>query len=216
MNKIALIIKREYLSRVTKKSFIIMSLVGPMLFGMIFVVQFWLVSHEGEQKVIEIIDESGYFHGNMEGTGTISFIYPDDNLTRAKEELKANDSYGLLYIPDIDLNNPQGITFFAEKNPSIEVQSSLEWFIKNRIEEIRLGNFGIDKQQLDEIKTNINLNVINITDAGEKEGDVTISLIVGYIAAFLIYLFIFLYGLQTLRGVIEEKTSKIVEIIILR
>ncbi|NJN26747.1 MAG: ABC transporter permease [Cyclobacteriaceae bacterium] len=214
MNKIALIIKREYLSRVTKKSFIIMSLVGPMLFGMIFVVQFWLVSHEGEQKVIEIIDESGYFHGNMEGTGTISFIYPDDNLTRAKEELKANDSYGLLYIPDIDLNNPQGITFFAEKNPSIEVQSSLEWFIKNRIEEIRLGNFGIDKQQLDEIKTNINLNVINITDAGEKEGDVTISLIVGYIAAFLIYLFIFLYGLQTLRGVIEEKTSKIVEIII--
>ncbi len=214
MNKIGLIIIREYLTRVRKKSFIIMSLIGPILFGMIFVVQFWLVSRDSEEKYVEVIDESGYFKNKFEGTGAISFTFPDDNLENAKNDLKTNESYGLLYIPQLDLDNPQGVTFFAEKNPSIEVQSSLEWFIKNEIESIKLKNSGIDKEQLDKIKTQVSLNVINITDKGEKEGDVTVALVVGYIAAFLIYFFIFLYGVQTLRGVIEEKTSRIVEIII--
>ena len=214
MNKIGLIIIREYLTRVRKKSFIIMSLIGPLLFGLMFVVQFWLVSRDSDQKVVMVIDDSGYFKNLSEGTDAVSFTFPDSNIEEAKGELKSSDSYGLLYIPKLDLDNPQGVTFFAEKNPSIEVQSSLEWFIKNQIEDIKFKNSGIDKEQLDRIKTNIHLNVVNITDSGEKEGDVTIALIVGYIAAFLIYFFIFLYGVQTLRGVIEEKTSRIVEIII--
>ena len=88
MNKIGLIIMREYLTRVRKKSFIIMSLVGPLLFGLIFVVQFWLVSRDSDQKVVEIIDESGYFKDKFEGTGAISFVFPDGDIDQAKEDLK--------------------------------------------------------------------------------------------------------------------------------
>jgi ABC-2 type transport system permease protein len=214
MNKIGLIISREYLTRVKKKSFIIMSIVGPLLFGLIFVIPIWLASREGDEKIVEVLDESGYFRGKFEGTGSVSFVYLDDSIDEAKEALKSKGNYGLLYIPSIDLDDPKGIIFFGEKNPSIEVQSSLERFIKNEIEEIKLNESGIDKEKLDKIKTNISISVINMTEKGEKEGDVTTALIVGYAAALMIYFFIFLYGVQTLRGVIEEKTSRIVEVII--
>ncbi|MCK5704535.1 MAG: ABC transporter permease, partial [Cyclobacteriaceae bacterium] len=214
MNKIGLIIRREYLTRVRKKSFIIMSIVGPLLFGLIFVIPIWLASGEGDEKVIEVLDESGYFRGKFEGTGAVSFSYLDNSIDEAKEDLKSKNMYGLLYIPKLDLDDPKGITFFAEKNPSIEIQSSLERFLRKEIEDIKLARSGIDKEALDKIKTNIDLNVINLTDKGEKEGDVAVATITGYASAFLIYFFIFLYGVQTLRGVIEEKTSRIVEIII--
>ena len=90
----------------------------------------------------------------------------------------------------------------------------MERFLRKEIEDIKLARSGIDKEALDKIKTNIDLNVINLTDKGEKEGDVAVATITGYASALLIYFFIFLYGVQTLRGVIEEKTSRIVEIII--
>jgi len=214
MNKIALIIAREYLTRVRKKSFIIMSIVGPLLFGFMMVVPVWLASREGDEKVVEVLDESGYFRGKFEKAGSVSFIYLDNTIDEAKEDLKSKGTYGLLYIPKFDLYDPKGITFFAENNPSIEVQSSLERFMKNEIEEIKLNESGIDKEQLDKIKTNINISVISLTDKGEKEEDITTATIVGYAAAFMLYFFIFLYGVQTLRGVIEEKTSRIVEVII--
>jgi len=214
MNKIGLIIRREYLTRVRKRSFIIMSIVGPLLFALVFVIPIWLASGEGDEKTIEILDESGYFRGKFDGTGAVSFSYLDNTVEEAKSDLSAKNTYGLLYIPRLDLDDPKGITFFAEKNPSIEIQASLERLLKNEIEEIKLNESGIDKEKLDKIKTNINLNVINITYKGEKEGDVTVATITGYASALLIYFFIFLYGVQTLRGVIEEKTSRIVEVII--
>lgn len=214
MNKIGLIIQREYLTRVRKKSFIIMSIIGPLLFGLLMVIPIWLASRESDEKVIEILDESGYFKDKIEDTGVVSFTYLDKTIEDAKNDLSANDSYGLLYIPKLDLDHPEGITFFAEKNPSIEIQISLERLLKSKIESIKLDNSGIDKEKLDKIKTEIDLNIINLTDKGEKEGNVGVATATGYFAGFLIYFFVFLYGIQTLRGVIEEKTSRIVEIII--
>jgi ABC-2 type transport system permease protein len=214
MNKIGLIIAREYLTRVKKKSFIIMSIVGPLLFGLIFVIPIWLASREGDEKVIEVLDESGYFRGEFNDMASVSFIYLDDALEDAKTDLKDKGNYGLLYIPKLDLEQPEGIVFFAESNPSIEVQSSLERFLKNKIEDIKLNESGIDKEKLDKIKTNVDISVINITEKGEKEEDIIMATVVGYAAAFMLYFFIFLYGVQTLRGVIEEKSSKIVEVII--
>lgn len=214
MNKIGLIITREYLTRVRKKSFIIMSIIGPLLFGLLMVVPVWLGSREMDEKVVEVLDESGYFRENINNMGSISFVFMDTNLEDAKEQLRSRDSYGLLYIPDFELDKPSGITFFAESNPSFEIQSSIERILKNEIESIKLDQSGIDKEQLDRIKTRVDLNVVNITDKGEKEGDVVAASVVGYFGAFMLYFFIFLYGVQTLRGVIEEKTSRIVEVII--
>jgi len=214
MNKIGLIIAREYITRVRKKSFIIMSIIGPLLFGLMFVIPVWLASREGENKVIEVLDESGYFKDKFSSEGSVSFIYLNNSIDKAKESLSSNEYYGLLHIPKLDLEKPDNITFYAEKNPSIEIQGLIEKMLRNEIEDIKLSQSGIDKAQLEKIKTNVNLNVINITDVGEKEGDVIVATITGYIASLLIYMFIFMYGIQTMRSVIEEKTSRIVEVII--
>ena len=90
--------------------------------------------------------------------------------------------------------NHHYLSFFGEKNPSIEVQASLEHILENEIEDIKFKESGIDKEALEKIKTNVDLNVINITDKGEKEGDVALATGVGYVSALLIYFFIFLYA----------------------
>jgi ABC-2 type transport system permease protein len=214
MNKIFLIIAREYITRVRKKSFIIMSIIGPILFGLMFVIPVWLASREGENKVIEILDESGYFKDKFSNEGSVTFKYLNNSIDEAKETLSSNEYYGLLHIPKLDLEKPDNITFYAEKNPSIEIQGLIERMLRNEIEDIKLDQSGIDKVQLEKIKTPIDLNVINITEMGEKEGDVIVATITGYIASLLIYMFIFMYGIQTMRSIIEEKSSRIVEVII--
>lgn len=214
MRKIFLIIKREYLTRVRKRSFIIMSFVGPVLFGLMFLIPIWLVTREGEKKVIEVLDESGYFKGQFREKSDLKFRYIDESLEKAKENLSGQDKYGLLYIPPLNLDHPEGIVFFAEQNPSIEVQAELEQMLKRRIEDIKLERSGIDKEKLAGIKTKVNINTINISSAGEKEGDTGIATGAGYIASLLIYFFIFMYGIQVMRGVIEEKSNRIVEVIV--
>ncbi len=214
MNKILLIVKREYLTRVRKRSFIVMSIIGPVLFGLMFLIPIWLVTREGEQKVIEVLDESGYFIDKFEEKGSTKFVFINQEIDEAKESLPGSDKYGILYIPDIKLDNPEGIIFFAEQNPSIEVQADLERMIKRRIEDIKLERSGIDRDKLDSIKTRVSINTINISSEGEKEGDTGIATATGYIASLLIYFFIFMYGIQVMRGVIEEKSNRIVEVII--
>ncbi len=214
MHKILLIIKREYLTRVRKRSFIVMSIVGPVLFGLMFLIPIWLVTREGEQKIIEVLDESGYFNGQFNEKGNLRFRYINENLEKAKKDLSSSDKYGILYIPPLNLEHPEGIVFFAEQNPSIEVQAELEQMLKRKIEDIKLEQSGIDKEKLEKIKTKVNINTINISSAGEKEGDTGIATGVGYFASLLIYFFIFMYGIQVMRGVIEEKSNRIVEVIV--
>jgi ABC-2 type transport system permease protein len=214
MNKILLIISREYLTRVKKRSFVIMSIIGPLLFGALFAVPIWLASRESGEKVVKILDESGYFEGKQDQWGSMAFEYTSEPLDSAKQGLKQDGSLGLLYIPNFALEDPKGITFFSQDNPGIEVQSSLERMLRNEIEEIKLTRSGIDKKELDKLKTDVSISFINLTDNGEKEGNIGLATGLGYVLSFMIYMFVLLYGVQTMRGVIEEKTSRIVEVII--
>jgi len=214
MHNIFLIIQREYLTRVRKKSFLIMSIVGPLLIASLWVVPIWLSTRETNQKTIEILDDSGIFENKFSETSSLDFIFIDAELVEAKKEIQGNDSYGLLYIPNINLDNPEGITFFSEKNPSIEVIQDLERAMRNVVEEIKLERSSIDQATLDSLKTDISIDMINMTDSGEKAGSAGVATIVGYISALMIYFFIFVYGIQILRGVIEEKSSRIVEVIV--
>ncbi len=214
MNKILLIIAREYLSRVRKRSFIIMSLIGPVLFGAMFIVPVWLASKEGDDKIIEVIDESGYYSDHTNEPGALKLLFTHRKVEEAREDLKSDVIQGILYIPPFSLDNPQGIDFIVQKNPGLETQSRIEYFLNSKIEELRIRSLGLDKATLDSIHTNVSLSIVNISDKEEKKGDAAIATAVGYVSALMIYMFILMYGVQTLRGVIEEKTSRIVEVII--
>lgn len=215
MNKIWLIIQREYTTRVRKKSFIIMTLLGPLLFGSIFGFSVYMAAKDStDVRSIEVKDESGLFQGAFEDSETIRFSYTNLNLQEAKQQLDGSSNFGLLYIPEIDIKNPQGVTLYAERSPGIELKSKLERIIETRIQDLKLEESQIDRETLQALKTNVNLEEVNIADGTEKQGNTGLYIGIGYVASFLIYMFIFLYGAQIMRGVIEEKSSRILEVII--
>ena len=214
MNKILLIIQREYLVRVRKKSFLVMSIVGPVLLGLLMVVPVWLATMNNETQTIEVLDESGFFMGKLEDTEEHKFVFVGGPLEQAKTHFLENEADALLHIPKIDLTNPEGIRLFSASGLSLTTQTDLQRMLRTEIEEQRFKDTGVDKEVLEKIKTPVSFTTVNLSAEGEKASNSAVSTGVGMFAAVLIYFFIFLYGVQIMRGVIEEKTNRIVEVII--
>ena len=214
MDKIWLIFQREYTTRVKKKSFIIMTLLTPLLFGaMIFFVA-WFSAKKGDKKVIEVLDVSGYFNDKFEDSEEIGFVYIGGDLEKAKLEFKERNSFGLLYIPKISIDSPGGFNLYSEQNPSFDLVKLISGQISEEIRQQRISKLSIDEETLERLKVNVSLKTLNITGEGETESNAGVNFGIGYVASLLIYIFIFLYGAQVMRGVIEEKSSRIVEVII--
>ncbi|WOK06787.1 ABC transporter permease [Imperialibacter roseus] len=214
MNKISLIIAREYITRVRKKSFLVMTIVGPLLFALLIIVPTWLATRDGDEKVIEVVDESGLFKTVLTDTDEIKYSFVNEDPDALKQSLEGSEYYGFLYIPNIDIDNPQGIQFYSTSKPSLSVIGDLEWGIRQKIENIKLEKSGLDKQVLDNLKAKVDIATISITDQGEQESSSIAATGIGYISSLLIYFFIFFFGAQIMRGIIEEKTSRIIEVII--
>lgn len=215
MNKIKLIIIREYITRVKKKSFIIMTLLAPILFGGVMIVPAWLASRGGEQKVVEVIDKSGFLVNKLENSKSAKFEFINKNINQAKQDLQQSESYGLLYIPKIELEKPKGIIFYSLSNPGYDFTWLLERKIKNELENIKMKNSNITQETLNKLKVKVSLQTINLSDTGdERESNSRAASAIGYVSSFIMYMFIFIYGTQIMRGIIEEKTSRIIELMI--
>ncbi|AKQ44813.1 ABC transporter permease [Rufibacter radiotolerans] len=214
MDKIWLVFQREYLVRVRKKSFIVMTILGPLLMALVMIVPVGLMMMSDDTKVIQVLDESGLFAGKFESGEKFNYVSVPGPVETAKEKYLNSKDAGLLYIPALDINKPQGIQLFSQKSLSLSVISSLERQVKQELEDIKFARSGIDQKVLDQIKTKVSINTINLSAEGEKSSNVGVTSIVGFIGAFLIYLFIFIYGAQIMRGVIEEKTSRILEVMV--
>lgn len=214
MNKIALIIKREYLTRVKKKSFIIMTILGPLLMGALFIVPVWLAMQQDEKTDVVVVDESFLFEESFTDKENLKFHYVENLQLKDAEKMLDEGLYSaVLYIPYNILNrNLVEITY--KKQPGFNTILHIESTIENELERLKLAQAGIDRKTLSLAKTDIKLKK-NKYESGVKESKNTeLSMAVGMFGGVLIYFFIFLYGAQVMRGVIEEKTSRIVEVII--
>lgn len=235
MSKISLIIKREYGTRVKKKTFIIMTILGPILFAAMMIAPVILMQMDSDDyKKIAVIDESRMFSNALNNTEYINFEYVSDkyfdsesstyNLTLAKADLKESDYYALLYIPHTAVQTNKGaVQLISYQQPNMGLKMHIANGIEKRIEDIKLttkaDDLGITQQDVDEILmvVNTSINVVTTTldeDGGEKESSTEIAMIIGYICGFLIYMFVFMYGSQVMRGVIEEKSNRIIEVIV--
>jgi ABC-2 type transport system permease protein len=216
MSKIGLVIKREFDSRVKKKSFLLATILVPLLFPAIIGGMIYFAMEESknaEQQNVYVLDESGLF--NFENDKKYSFEKLNVSLEEAKTIFTESEAYGLLYFPTFDLANPQGITMYAKKNPSLQASSYFEKQIESQIRDEKLKKSGIAEEELEALKTNISLSTINVSDTGEeKASSAGVAYGIAYAFSFLVYMFILLYGSQIMQGVIEEKSSKIVEIIV--
>ncbi|TXB65514.1 ABC transporter permease [Vicingus serpentipes] len=214
MNKIALIIKREYLTRVKKTSFLVMTLVGPLLMAALMIVPAWLALKDKDVQIVEVIDETGQFINQFESTETLKFDHQFISIEKAKEDFYETKYTSILYINSLDKNAE--VEMFYKKQPGVSTIKQIENTIESAINSIELKNkFNITKDQLEESKSSITVKTIyrDITGSEESKSS-TISSVLGLAGAVMIYFFVFMYGIQVMRGVIEEKTSRIVEIII--
>jgi len=215
MNKIPLIIKREYMTRVKKKSFILMTILGPILMAALFIVPVYVAQLEGDIKTIGIIDETGLFIDAFENTDNLVFIPIEEDLETAKQNISNNDFYAILHIPRTELSVPQTGILFSDKQPNIVVKGYVQNVLRKEVEALKLSASGIDPEILQSIKTKINIMTIKINKGGEEESSSTeLSMAVGFVSGLIIYFFIFMYGTLVMRGVIEEKTNRIVEVIV--
>jgi ABC-2 type transport system permease protein len=216
VQKIFLIAKREFLEKVQKPTFIVMTFLGPLFFAILMIVPIWIgTMDKGGNKRIAVIDDNLELGLQLPENEHISFLYLHTGIDAAKKLVKVGEYDGVLYIPTQDIDKPTAITYFGEENMSLDLQKSIEWKLNSEFEKLKLKRSGIDPKILEEIKTKIKVNTVNLTDeGGEEEKNNAASAAAGLGAAILIYLFIFMYGIQVMRGVIEEKTNRIVEVII--
>ena len=220
MNKTWLIIKREFATRVRKRSFIIMTILGPVLSAALFILPAYLATLPKDFRNILVLDEPGLLNFDK-GKDDVAFRYLPPkkyNLAAAKEFFKNEDDYAFLYIPlresrDPDFMARNSILYSkGDINPGIEnyIENTLEKYIQQE----KLKALGVEPKVMAMTKTRVNIKSYNLDDGQQTEGLALVKMGIGYVAAFLIYIFVFVYGAQVMRGVIEEKTTRIVEVMI--
>lgn len=217
MNKVGLIIKREYLTRVKKRSFIIMTLLGPLLLAAIYIIPILLALHaDNEKRTIAVVDQSHWFERQFIDTKSQSFIMLDDISVDSTKKLVQMGRYDIaLFIPETQLNIPSSAVVYSMKQVPMSVEDHIKDVMKNEIQVQKLLANGVDPEILESIKTNVNLSVIRMDEGGdEKETFTEVQFIMGMVLSVLIYSFIMLFGGQVMQGVSEEKSSRIVEVIV--
>jgi len=226
MSKTSLIIRREYLTRIRKKSFIIMSILGPFIFAAYVLIPMYFATMEDkEEKTVVVIDESKLF--SEYGPGGPSFIIPETEylkfmvidgipLETFKKGFEDTGYYALLFIPS-NIMASQSSLIYSSIQTSREVTDYIRRSMESEIEHLKLASHDIQdiEKILAEVETSINLRNIKWTKDGKtQESNTGVIMGVGYLGGLLIFFFIFFFGSQVMRGVIEEKVSRIIEVIV--
>jgi ABC-2 type transport system permease protein len=218
MEHFSIITTREYLNKIGNKSFIIMTLLLPIILaGITFLLSFLTSINNDSSKTISVVDNTGYIYQKLESSDDIIYdLIVDSSLDEAKEISRNNSDYGLLYITDFDTPEEiaESIVFISEDSPSLtiisRVESQLETILTN--ENFRL--IGIDVNEINSSTIYINLFQESFDGEETTRVDGVVKLIFGFFLGFLLYFFIFAYGSMIMMSVMEEKTNRIIEIII--
>ncbi|RLD38404.1 MAG: ABC transporter permease [Bacteroidetes bacterium] len=227
MKKILLVIQREYLTRVRKRSFIVMTILGPILMASAFVVPMYLATlTDEEKKVIEVLDETGWFYNAFSDTGEFEFKYTVSALETAKFELMASDEFALLYIPRREMTVPSSAVLYSLRQPGVDLKGYIRNVMSKEVESQKL-RINLDEMDLSPedreramqlpelIKTSITLSTMKMDESGQEEETFTeVLMAIAFVSGMIIYMFIFIFGAQVLRGVMEEKTSRIIEVMV--
>jgi ABC-2 type transport system permease protein len=221
MNKTGLVIQREYLSRVRKKSFIVMTLLGPVLIAGLMSLGIYLGMSDTNVYNVLVVDltpevrsdslgtSKPIFVQQFKNTDQIKFQYTTDGLSNAEFDSSA---YSLMLVLRHDIFTVPQAEMVFRKLPSLKARSYIKSQVEKVMEAEKLVQYSIDRNVYNRIRTDIDILSVNAADG--KTSYKQEQAMVGFGFAVLIYFFIFLYGVQVMRGVMEEKSSRIVEVII--
>ncbi|MFT6795392.1 MAG: ABC-2 type transport system permease protein [Maribacter sp.] len=218
MNKLPLIIKREYLAKVRNKSFVIMTFLSPILMvGMILLIAYLTKLNDSEKRVVAVLNESDFFSTEFLSNETTSYVnYRDLTLEEAKDSTINMGYYGLVYVPDentLELVSQRAV-FYSVDAPNTTILESLERIFKERLKQERLRELGISPSEYAEMDRAFQMNISTFEGEQNLKGINEIKAIIGGGFGYLIMMFIIIYGGFVMRSVIEEKTSRIIEVIV--
>ncbi len=191
-----------------------MTILGPILFSAMMIVPVWLATQDQGKHFIEVIDDSKLVDGFLKNGANVRYDYPPVSLEVAKRDFYNTAYTAILWVPENLLTTHKAVLFFKD-HPGISVQEKIRTGIEDILYENQLEAQGIDLAKVDAAHIPVNIVTEKQSESGAEERTNTgVNMAIGFGGGILIYIFIFLYGIQVMRGVIEEKTNRIVEVII--
>lgn len=217
MSKIGLVIQREYVQRVSKKSFILLTFLTPILFAALVFVPLWLSSIKGDEvKKIAVLDQTGKYAPLLKNTEEIDFVVADGDMdSYRKDSDKA--IYAFLSIDGDLLQNPKAAVLYSQKQIPMSIKAEVTGQLDEMLRDEKLASFNIPnlKEIIEESKVSCDVQTIKWEEDGSANTtSAEVASIAGFILTFLIYMFIIMYGAMVMQGVMEEKTNRIMEVMI--
>lgn len=193
-----------------------MTILGPLLMAGVFIVPIWLSLQDKSEHQIQVIDQSRIFEGKLRNTEQIKFTFRDEPLAEAKSKIITGPFDIVMVIPENIINyDKAGPVLYYNKQPGIATEQYISNSLENILFDYRLEGDSIDITKLDKARRPVSLETIKVDESGQdKKTNTETNIYIGFAGAIIIYFMIFLYGAQVMNGVIEEKTSRIVEVII--
>ena len=218
-SKFLLVAKREYLTRVRKRAFVVLTLLVPVLIAAFGIVVGKIALSDSSAEVIDVRDDSGLNIARRltEGsTAKLQFLPVTGSLTEAKKAFQRDKHAGLLYLPaGIDPRDPKGVQFFGLGNVSLDKELRVRSAVTDAFAELKMQQVGLSQAQLDQLRAKVELNAVSMDEAGHEKGSNSgVTTGVASFLAIAIYIFIFLYGMQVMRGIGEEKSSRVMEVML--
>lgn len=218
-SKFFLVAKREYLTRVRKRAFIVLTLLVPLLLAAFGLVVGKIAISDQTADVVDVRDESGLNVGQLltqGSTAKLQFLPVGGTLAAAKKQFQQDKHAGLLYLPaGLDPKKPLGVQFFGKGNISLDKEMRVRSAVSDVFAQLKMKQVGLTQAQLDELREKVDINAVSVDEAGHEttsNSGVTTGLAAAL--AIAIYIFIFLYGMQVMRGIGEEKSSRVMEVML--
>ncbi len=218
MSNLKLIIKREFIARVRNKTFVVMTFLSPLIVvGMISLIAWLTTLNNDEIHKVAFLDETGLFTSDFKDSDKVDYIdYSALPLNDAKDSVVIKQLNGLLYIPKKNTNRElaTAIQFYADESPNISALNKIEKIIGDKLTNQNFTEKGLDLSMIENAKAKVNIQIENFS--GEKTSKMSsyVKMVFGGAAGYFLMMFIIIYGNMVMRSVIEEKSNRIIEIII--
>ena len=216
MSKVGLIISREFKTRISKRVFWVMTLVGPLLMAAVLILPVWLQMRQGNaiQKVM-VVDDTYLFKDSLPSNSSVQFQFSNLNLDQAQDLFFHSDFQGILYIPPNIMSGGMSAKLFYKEQLGLATEEYAQHAIEQMIYNFKLQKNNVDLKTLEHARTSIHLITEQIAENGTThETNTSFQMRLGFALGFFMYLFIFMYGVQVMRGIMEEKSSRIVEVMV--
>lgn len=215
MNKIILVIQREYMTRVLKKSFWISSLLAPVLITAIYAIPIWLAMKDKEVKKVAILDQSHLWKASDLQDKELAFTFVPKPEAAFKTQFAAEGYDAFVSVPGDVLTNPKGLHIYSSKNIGLSLKESVERLIQNKVRQELMYKAGISAKVYEDTQVDVDSETITISETGDETNSSSAgAMILAGVMGLILYVTLLLYGSQVMNGVIEEKSNRIIEVII--